>query len=377
VKNNFIPVNKPKLYKQDKKNVLQALKTNWISSEGSFVKQFEKEFSSFNNRKFGIAVANGTAALEVAIKSLNIKKNSEIIIPSFSIISTANAVIKNNLKPILVDANLSTWNTDPDKILKKISKRTKAIIITHIYGLPVDLDQIILEAKKRKIYIIEDAAEVIGLKYRNKICGSFGDLSTFSFYANKHITTGEGGMICTNNSKLYEKCKSLRNLSFSKSYFNRFDHNEISWNYRMTNLQGALGCGQLKNIKSIIRRKREIGNIYYKKLKNCKNILLQKNKTEYANNIYWVFGVLLKKGNKNIRNTIMKKLLKLNIDTRPFFKPMQHQTIFKKLKIFKNEKLFNSDYLSDNGFYLPSGLGITNKEVAFVAKNLINILKKH
>lgn len=377
MKNNFIPVNKPKLYKQDKKNVLQALKTNWISSEGSFVKQFEKEFSSFNNRKFGIAVANGTAALEVAIKSLNIKKNSEIIIPSFSIISTANAVIKNNLKPILVDANLSTWNTDPDKILKKISKRTKAIIITHIYGLPVDLDQIILEAKKRKIYIIEDAAEVIGLKYRNKICGSFGDLSTFSFYANKHITTGEGGMICTNNSKLYEKCKSLRNLSFSKSYFNRFDHNEISWNYRMTNLQGALGCGQLKNIKSIIRRKREIGNIYYKKLKNCKNILLQKNKTEYANNIYWVFGVLLKKGNKNIRNTIMKKLLKLNIDTRPFFKPMQHQTIFKKLKIFKNEKLFNSDYLSDNGFYLPSGLGITNKEVAFVAKNLINILKKH
>ena len=377
MKNNFIPVNKPKLYKQDKKNVLQALKTNWISSEGSFVKQFEKEFSSFNNRKFGIAVANGTAALEVAIKSLNIKKNSEIIIPSFSIISTANAVIKNNLKPILVDANLSTWNTDPDKILKKISKRTKAIIITHIYGLPVDLDQIILEAKKRKIYIIEDAAEVIGLKYRNKICGSFGDLSTFSFYANKHITTGEGGMICTNNSKLYEKCKSLRNLSFSKSYFNRFDHNEISWNYRMTNLQGALGCGQLKNIRSIIKRKREIGNIYYKKLKNCKNILLQKNKTEYANNIYWVFGVLLKKGNKNIRNTIMKKLLKLNIDTRPFFKPMQHQTIFKKLKIFKNEKLFNSDYLSDNGFYLPSGLGITNKEVAFVAKNLINILKKH
>ena len=377
MKNNFIPVNKPKLYKQDKKNVLQALKTNWISSEGSFVKKFEKEFSSYNNRKFGIAVANGTAALEVAIKSLNIKKNSEIIIPSFSIISTANAVIKNNLKPILVDANLSTWNTDPDKILKKINKKTKAIIITHIYGLPVDMDQIILEAKKRKIYIIEDAAEVIGLKYRNKICGSFGDLSTFSFYANKHITTGEGGMICTNNSKLYEKCKSLRNLSFSKSYFNRFDHNEISWNYRMTNLQGALGCGQLKNIKSIIKRKREIGNIYYKKLKNCKNILLQKNKTEYANNIYWVFGVLLKKDNKNIRNTIMKKLLKLNIDTRPFFKPMQHQTIFKKLKIFKNEKLFNSDYLSDNGFYLPSGLGITNKEVAFVAKKLINILKKH
>ena len=290
----IIPVNIPKISIYEKKFVNECLKTNWISSEGKFVKLYEERFTRYNDRKYGIAVSNGTAALEVAIKSLNLKKNSEVLIPSFSIISTANAVIKNNLKPILVDCDLDTWNMDVEQTLKKITKKTKAIIITHIYGLPVNMNKILNVAKKNKIIIIEDAAEVIGLKYKNKICGSFGDLSIFSFYANKHITTGEGGMICTNNLKLYEKCKSLRNLSFSNSYFNRFNHDDIGWNYRMTNLQAALGCGQLKNIKWIIRRKREIGNRYYKKLKHCKNIILQTNTTLYAENIYWVFGIVLK-----------------------------------------------------------------------------------
>ena len=291
----FIPVNLPKIFSKEKKLVNEALKSYWISSEGPFVKKFEKQFSNFNKKKFGIAVSNGTAALEIAIKCLNLKRGSEVIIPSFSIISTANAVIKNNLKPILVDCDLETWNMTVEETIKKISKKTKAIIITHIYGLPVDMKKILEIAKKRKIIIIEDAAEVIGLKYKNKVCGSFGDLSTFSFYANKHITTGEGGMICTNNKKYYERCKSLRNLSFSKSYFDRFNHNEIAWNYRMSNIQAALGCGQLRNINWIKNRKREIGNKYYNILKNNKKIILQKNKVKYAKNIYWVFGILLKK----------------------------------------------------------------------------------
>ena len=274
----FIPVNIPKLYKEEKNNISECIKTNWISSEGKFVKVFEKNFSKFNERKYGIAVSSGTAALEVAVKSLNLKKNSEVIIPSFSIISTALCVIKSGLKPVLVDCDINTWNTNPDEILKKITKRTSAIIITHIYGLPVNLAKVLLKAKQKKIKIIEDTAELIGQKYKNKICGSFGDLSTFSFYANKHITTGEGGMILTNDKKLYEKCKSLRNLSFSKSYFDRYNHNDIGWNYRMTNLQAALGCGQLKNIHKIIKRKREIGDLYYEKLKNNKNLILQKKK---------------------------------------------------------------------------------------------------
>ena len=251
----FIPVNVPKLYKQEKTNVIKCIKTNWISSEGKFVKDFEANFAKFNQRKYGIAVSSGTAALEIAVKSLNLKKNSEVIIPAFSIISTALCVIKLGLKPILVDCDINTWNANPENILRKINNKTSAIIITHIYGLPVNLSKIIKIAKKKNIKIIEDAAELIGQKYKKKICGSFGDLSTFSFYANKHITTGEGGMIVTKNKNLFQKFKSLRNLSFSTSYYDRYNHDDIGWNYRMTNLQAALGCGQLKNINKILKKK--------------------------------------------------------------------------------------------------------------------------
>mgnify|MGYP001185631798 FL=1 len=369
----FIPVNIPRLYKDEKNNVTECIRTNWISSEGKFVKIFEENFSKFNRRKYGIALSSGTAALEVAVKSLNLKKNSEVIIPSFSIISTALCVIKLGLKPVLVDCEINTWNVNPNEILEKINKRTSAIIITHIYGLPVDLAKVLRIAKQKNIKIIEDTAELIGQKYREKICGSFGDLSTFSFYANKHITTGEGGMIVTNDKKLYEKCKSLRNLSFSKSYFDRYNHNDIGWNYRMTNLQAALGCGQLKNIQKIIKRKREIGDLYYEKLKNNKNLILQKKKTQYSKNIYWVFGILIKDKNKFDRNSVMKKLLKHGIDTRPFFLSMNKQNIFIKKKIFNKIKMPNSEYLSKNGFYVPSGLGLKNSEINYICLMLNKI----
>ena len=373
--NKFIPVNIPKLYNSEKTNVINCVRTNWISSEGKFVKEFEKKFSQYNSRKFGVAVSSGTAALEVAIKALNLKKNSEVIIPSFSIIATALCVVKCGLKPILVDCSLSTWNMDPEKVIKKISKKTSAIIITHIYGLPVDLQKIINVAKKKNIKVIEDAAEVIGLKYKNRMCGSFGDVSTFSFYANKHITTGEGGMIVTNKKDIYEKCKSLRNLSFSKSYFDRYNHDDIGWNYRMTNMQAALGCGQLKSINKIVKRKREIGNLYYKHLKKNKHLLFQENKNSYSKNIYWVFGVLLKKNSRSKRDFLMRALLKNKIDTRPFFLSMNKQKVFKKMKIFSKSKMPNSEYLSNNGFYLPSGLGISNNEIRYVCTTLNQLLR--
>ena len=373
--NKFIPVNIPKLYNSEKTNVINCVRTNWISSEGKFVKEFEKKFSQYNSRKFGVAVSSGTAALEVAIKALNLKKNSEVIIPSFSIIATALCVVKCGLKPILVDCSLSTWNMDPEKVLRKISKKTSAIIITHIYGLPVDLQKIMNVAKRKNIKIIEDAAEVIGLKYKNRMCGSFGDVSTFSFYANKHITTGEGGMIVTNKKDIYEKCKSLRNLSFSKSYFDRYNHDDIGWNYRMTNMQAALGCGQLKSINKIVKRKREIGNLYYKHLKRNKHLLFQENKNSYSKNIYWVFGVLLKKNSRSKRDFLMRALLRNKIDTRPFFLSMNKQKIFKKMKIFSKSKMPNSEYLSNNGFYLPSGLGISNNEIRYVCTTLNQLLR--
>ena len=375
LKNNFIPVNIPKIFNQEKINIKKCLDTGWISSEGGYVKEFEQSFSKYNKRIYGIAVSSGTAALDVAMKSLNLKKGAHVIIPTFSIISTALCVIKLGLKPILVDVNLNTWNMDCNQIIKKITKKTKAIIITHIYGFPVDMDNILKIAKKKNIKIIEDSAEMIGQTYNNKKCGSFGDLSTFSFYANKHITTGEGGMILTNNKKLYEKCKSLRNLSFGFGA-NRFNHDDIGWNYRMTNLQAALGCGQLMNINEIVKRKREIGRRYISILKNCKKIYIQPYKLKYSKNIFWVFGVLIKKGMKISRDTIVNKLNKRNIQTRNFFYPMHKQKIFKKMKVFSNSvKYKNAEYLSANGFYLPSGLGITNKEIDYVGNTLFKVLE--
>ena len=374
LKNKFIPVNVPKIFNQEKINVKKCLDTGWISSEGKYVKKFEESFSKYNKRIFGVAVSSGTAALEIGMKSLNLKKGDEVIIPTFSIISTALCVIKLGLKPVLVDSNIYTWNMDSDQVIKKITKKTKAIIITHIYGFPVDMKKILAIAKKKNIKIIEDSAEMIGQTYFKKRCGTFGDLSTFSFYANKHITTGEGGMILTNNKKIYNKCKSLRNLCFGIGT-KKFNHDDIGWNYRMTNVQAAIGCGQLKNISWIIRRKRQIGKRYIFILKNCNKIYIQPYKLSYSKNIFWVFGILLKKNANISRDQVIKKLLKHNIQTRNFFYPMHKQKIFKKMKLFtKRHKFPNSDCLSKKGFYLPSGLGITNVEIDFVAKTLLKIL---
>ena len=374
LKNKFIPVNVPKIFNQEKINVKKCLDTGWISSEGIYVKKFEESFSRYNKRTYGVAVSSGTAALEIGMKSLNLKKDDEVIIPTFSIISTALCVIKLGLKPVLVDSNIYTWNMDSDQVIKKITKKTKAIIITHIYGFPVEMEKVLVVAKRKNIKIIEDSAEMIGQTYLKRRCGSFGDLSTFSFYANKHITTGEGGMILTNDKKIYNKCESLRNLCFGVGA-KRFNHDDIGWNYRMTNLQAAIGCGQLKNISWIIRRKRQIGERYISILKKCNKIYIQPYKLSYSKNIFWVFGILLKKNVNISRDQVTKKLLKHNIQTRNFFYPMHKQKIFKKMRLFpKKQKFPNSDYLSKKGFYLPSGIGITNVEIDFVAKTLLKIL---
>jgi len=374
LKNKFIPVNVPKIFNQEKINVKKCLDTGWISSAGIYVKKFEESFSRYNKRTYGVAVSSGTAALEIGMKSLNLKKGDEVIIPTFSIISTALCVIKLGLKPVLVDSNIYTWNMDSDQVIKKITKKTKAIIITHIYGFPVDMKKVLVVAKRKNIKIIEDSAEMIGQTYLKRRCGTFGDLSTFSFYANKHITTGEGGMILTNDKKIYNKCESLRNLCFGVGA-KRFNHDDIGWNYRMTNLQAAVGCGQLKNISWIVRRKRQIGKRYISILKKCNKIYIQPYKLSYSKNIFWVFGILLKKNINISRDQVTKKLLKHNIQTRNFFYPMHKQKIFKKMRLFpKKQKFPNSDYLSKKGFYLPSGIGITNVEIDFVAKTLLKIL---
>ena len=370
----FIPVNTPLIDDGDASSVAKTIKSGWISSEGPSVKEFENKIAKYLDRKFGCAVSSGTAALEIAIRSLGLKKNDEVIMPSFTIISNAMAIVKSSAKPVLVDVNLNTWNIKIEDIEKKITKKTKCLMIPHIYGLANDMDKILKLTKKYNLYLIEDAAEVLGLKYKNKQCGSFGDISIISFYANKHITTGEGGMLLTNNKRLNEKFKDYRNLCFG-SKKNRFNHYDISWNYRYTNIQAALGISQLKRINKIIKKKHEIGNYYYNNFKNIENIILQPNKLSYCKNIYWVFGIVLKRNNKNNISSVIKKLASNNIGTRPFFWPMHKQDAFKKKNYFKNISLPNSEFISKNGFYLPSGLGLTRTELKFIKDTLIRILK--
>ena len=372
MKNIIYPVSKPLVTNQDIKSINSVLKKSWISSDGPEVKKFEIQFSKYVNQKFSIAVSNGTAALEIALKALGIKKNDQVIIPDFTIISNALAVIKLEATPIFIDCNLDDWNMNINLIEKKINKNTKAIIITHIYSFSNDMKKILELCKKYNLFLIEDAAEVIGLKYKNQMCGSFGDVSTFSFYANKHITTGEGGMISTSNKKIYEKCKDLRNLCFGKK--DRFNHTDIGWNYRMTNIQAAMGLTQLKNINKVIYKKKQIGLQYY-------NILSKNNKLQIlpasnynSENIYWIVGILIK--NKLMTaSALAKKLLKYGIMTRPFFYPMHSQKILKNFKSNFNDNFYNSSYLGKYGLYLPSYFELKKNDIIKICKKINNILK--
>ena len=368
---SFFPVSSPYITKSDVGSVNRVLKSGWISSDGPEVKKFEQKFSNFVGRKYSVAVSSGTAALEIAIKALNIKKNDEVLIPNFTIISNALAVIKQGAKPILIDCNLTNWNIKIEDIEKKISKKTKAIIITHIYSFPNDMDKILKICKKYNLFVIEDAAEVLGIKYKNKMCGSFGDISTFSFYANKQVTTGEGGMLSVNSFKIYEKCKSLRNLCFGK--INRFNHDDIGWNYRMTNIQAALGLSQLNNIKYVIKQKMKIGSYYYKKLIKNPNIQILPPSNKFSKNIYWVVGIVIK-NNKISAYKLSKKLAKNGIMTRPFFWPMHKQKIFMKKKIFKKQKFPNTDHLSKYGLYLPASISLKEYEIDHICKKLNKFL---
>ncbi|HXU28028.1 MAG TPA: DegT/DnrJ/EryC1/StrS family aminotransferase [Bacteroidia bacterium] len=366
----MIAVNEPLLNGNEKKYLNECIDTGWISSEGPFVKKLEEQFAAKNNRKYGVAVCNGTAALEIAVEALGITKGDEVIMPAFTIISCASAIIKMGAKPVLVDSNLQTWNMDVNQIEIKITPKTKAIMVVHIYGLPVDMDAVIDIAKRHNLKIIEDAAEAHGQTYKGKACGSFGDISVFSFYPNKLITTGEGGMVLTDDTQLAERCKSLRNLCFTSK---RFVHEELGWNMRMTNLQAALGVAQLERWDEFIGIKKKMGKLYTSLLRDEKNISIPVEKTAYAENMYWVFGVISE--NKNVTaEMLMKQLAEKEIGTRPFFYPMHMQPVFKKMNLFVGESYPNAEKMYEYGFYLPSGLALTEVQIQEVAKTLKSVL---
>ncbi len=370
--NQFIPVNEPLLDGNEKLYLNECIDTGWISSEGPFVKRFESEFASRNNRKYGIAVANGTAAIDIAIQALGISAGDEVILPTFTIISCIQQIVRVGATPILVDANPITFSIDVSQVEQKITKSTKAIMVVHIYGHPVELTPILNLCDKYKLLLIEDSAEMIGQTYKNEPCGSFGDISIFSFYPNKHITTGEGGMIITNNYSLAEKCKSFRNLCFKPH--KRFVHTELGWNYRMSNIQAAIGVAQLERLDEFVTKKRFIGNLYNELLGDVPFITLPVKYTSYSENIYWVYTILLDNNAPISAEEVCVLLQKEGIGTRPFFYPLHLQPVFSDYEFFKSKDFPVSEILYDNGFYIPSGLNLTVKQITRVADSLRKIL---
>lgn len=367
----FIPVNQPLLDGNEKKYLLECIDSGWISSEGPFVERFEQAFARRVGRKHAIAVANGSLALDAAVVALKLGAGDEVIMPSFTIISCAAAVVRAGAIPVLVDSDPQTWNMDVTQVAAKITSRTRAIMVVHIYGLPVDMDPVLTLAQQHGLAVIEDAAEMHGQTYKNKPCGSFGDISAFSFYPNKHVTTGEGGMLVTNDDQLADRCRSLRNLCFQPQQ--RFLHEELGWNMRMTNLQAAVGLAQLERLDEFVLRKRQMGTIYQQELKGLPHAQMPLERTDYADNIYWVFGLVADQQVGNAK-FLMQQLQQQNIGTRPFFWPMHEQPVFQRMGLFSGETYPVAEKLARQGFYLPSGMALGESQIIASAAALRRVL---
>jgi len=368
---DFIPVNEPLLDGNEKKYLAECIDTGWISSEGPFVKRFEEEFAARVGRKHGIAITNGTAAIDAAVEALGIGPGDEVILPTFTIISCVMQIVRSGATPVLVDSDPLTWNMDVTQIEVKITPRTKAIMVVHIYGLPVDMDPVLDLCQRYGLKLIEDAAEMIGQTYRGKPCGSFGDISTVSFYPNKHITTGEGGMILTDDDDLAEQCRELRNLCFKPG--KRFVHERLGWNLRMTNLQAALGVAQLEQLDAFLEKKRRIGRRYNELLADLPGVQLPLVHTEYAENIYWVYGLVLDDSVEFDAEEAMSRLTKLGVGCRPFFYPMHQQPVLRERGLFEGESYPVAEQIYQRGFYVPSGLALTDDQILRVADALKQI----
>lgn len=367
----MIPVNAPLLDGNEGRYLQQCIDSGWISSEGPFVERFETEMAARVGRSYAVAVCNGTAALELALASLRLELGSIVVVPTFAIISCAAAVIRNGCRPLFVDADPFTWNMDTERLAellaeeigRKNNRQLKAIMAVHTYGLPVDMAPLLALADRYGLAVIEDAAEMHGQDYRGKPCGSFGDLSIFSFYPNKLVTTGEGGMVLTDDPLLAERCRSLRNLCFQPE--RRFVHEELGYNFRLSNLQAAVGVAQLEQLDRFIARKRRMGARYDALFAGCEALQSPLARTDYAANIYWVYGVVLGEAPAIDAAGMMQRLAARGVGTRPFFWPLHEQPVLRRMGLVADSSGTYpvAERLARRGFYLPSGVGLRDEQI--------------
>ena len=363
---DFIPIYQPDLSGDELRYVTDCLESTWISSLGKYIDRFEQSFASYCGTDFGVSCANGTVALHLILAAYGIGPGDEVIIPTLTFVATANAVRYTGATPVFVDADAITWNMDPALIEERVSPRTKAIIAVHLYGHPADMDPIMDLAEKHHLIVIEDAAEAHGAEYKGRRVGDLGHAAAFSFYGNKVITTGEGGMVVTSDGDLAERARFLKDHGMSKE--KRYWHPEVGFNYRMTNIQAAIGLAQLKRIDQIIERKRQIAAWYNEMLADCPGVVLPPE-APWARSVYWLYSVLISDEAKIDRDQLMVVLREMGIDSRPFFYPM-HQ-----LPPYRTSQFFPvADKLSASGMNLPSyptlSLGQVERICQIIRKNL-------
>jgi len=367
----MLPVSQPLLNGREKDLLIKCIETGWISSDGPFVSEFETKFASYIGADYGVAVCNGTVALETALFAAEIDEGDEVIMPAFTIVSCALAAIRLRATPVLVDAEPETWNMDVTRIESRITSKTKAIMPVHIYGHPVDMDPVLEIARKYNLIVVEDAAEAHGAEYRGRKCGSLGDISAFSFYANKIITTGEGGMVLTSDHRMAERARSYRNLCFRPE--RRFFHTELGNNYRMTNLQAALGVAQMERIDEFVEIKRRLGRYYQDGLRGLDGVRGQTEKP-WGRTVYWMYCIELDESVGLNAGQMMAALAKKGIGTRPFFLGLHEQPALHKLGLFQGEHFPVTERISRQGLYLPSGLTLTENQIDQVVAAVRSII---
>lgn len=368
---NQISVNEPLIGERESEYVMECLRTGWISSEGRFIREFEERWAAYCGMSHGVAVSNGTVALEIAVACLNLQPGDEIILPTFTIISCAQAVTMQGLKPVLVDSDPRTWCMDVSQVEARITPRTKAIMPVHIYGHPVDMDPLLELAHQHNLAVIEDAAEAHGAEYKGRKCGGMGHLNCFSFYANKIVTTGEGGMVLTNDSMQAERLRSLRNLCFQKE--RRFYHSGLGHNYRLTNLQAAVGLAQLERIDQSVQKKRWMAGAYTERLKDI-HLLQLPVEESWAKNVYWMYAVVLDESAGMDAVELARHLGEKGVMTRPFFLGMHEQPVFRNMGLFLDEHYPVAERIAGQGLYLPSGMTLTEDQVERVCQVVHEVL---
>jgi perosamine synthetase len=368
-----IPVCTPTLSGKEWDYVKECLDTNWISSRGRFIEEFEEKFAAYIGMEHGATTTSGTTAIHLSLASLRLKAGDEIIVPSFTMIGSIYPILYCKAIPVLVDSDAETWNIDVRKIEEKISKNTKAIIVVHIYGHPCDMDPIIEIANKYDLLIVEDAAEAHGAEYKGEKIGCFGDISCFSFYANKIITTGEGGMLLTNDNEIYERAKMLRDMGFIKE--RRFLHPEIGYNYRMTNLQAAIGLAQLEKLDMYVDARRNNASLYNKYLRKINGITLPPEKP-WAKNVYWMYSILVDKERFGMdRDSLIERLAESGIETRPFFVPMNKQPVLRGIKSCYDKEYVVANKISSEGLNLPSGSNLKAEEIKYICEQIVDCVR--